>query len=161
MTEPRPRRNAELVRQRLEIIVRKKTLEENGGNLRQVMNYPGTGPFKHVERRDKEIWIQERNPKLLEQGAAVVDRLEIYHGFPFSPEHGAAFLAGKTDYARLLDPISWRKAKEMKGVTAGVFNPVRDPGVLDEHAEEQGAGRPEGAAGRSTWSWTAPRWSRS
>src|SRR5688500_10822111 len=30
------------------IIVRKKSLEENQGNLRQVMNYPGPGPFRHA-----------------------------------------------------------------------------------------------------------------
>src|SRR4029450_11110370 len=47
---------------------------------------------------------------------------ELDPGFPFPPEPGAAFLAGNTASARLLDPISWRKAKEMKGVTAGVFN---------------------------------------
>src|SRR5262249_61272225 len=35
---------------------------------------------------------------------------------------GSAFLAGKIDYARLLDPVSWRKAKEMPGVTATAFN---------------------------------------
>src|ERR671934_461384 len=46
------------------IIVRKKTLEEHGGNLRQVMNYPGTGPVKHVSRQDKEVWIQEGNANL-------------------------------------------------------------------------------------------------
>ena len=123
MTEPRPRAYMlSAFASGWNIIVRKKTLDDNQGNLRQIMNYPGTGPFKHVERRDKEIWIQERNPNYWNKGLPLVDRLEIYHGFPFSPEHGAAFLAGKTDYARLLDPISWRKAKEMKGVTAGVFN---------------------------------------
>jgi ABC-type transport system substrate-binding protein len=37
------------------IIVRKKTLEEHGGDLRRVMAYPGTGPFKHVFRKDKEV----------------------------------------------------------------------------------------------------------
>jgi ABC-type transport system substrate-binding protein len=104
------------------IIVRKKTLEENQGNLRQVMNYPGTGPFKHVSRQDKEVWIQERNPNYWNKGLPLVDRLEIYHLPPFSPELGSSFLSGKVDYARLLDPVSWRKAKEMPGVTAAVFN---------------------------------------
>jgi peptide/nickel transport system substrate-binding protein len=104
------------------IIVRKKTLEENQGNLRQVMNYPGTGPFKHVSRKDKEIWIMERNPDYWNKGLPYVDRLEVYHMFPFSPELGAAFLSGKVDYARLMDPVSWRKAKEMQGVTAAAFN---------------------------------------
>jgi peptide/nickel transport system substrate-binding protein len=104
------------------VIVRKKSLEDNQGNLRQVMNYPGTGPFKHVSRQDKEVWIQERNPNYWNKGLPYVDRLEIYNLPPFSPELGSSFLAGKVDYARLLDPVSWRKAKEMPGVTAAVFN---------------------------------------
>ncbi len=104
------------------IIVRKKTLDEHQGNLRQVMNYPGTGPFKHVERRDKEIWIQERNPSYWNKGLPNVDRLEIYNLPPFSPELGSSFLSGKIDYARLLDPVSWRKAKEIPGATAAHFN---------------------------------------
>jgi peptide/nickel transport system substrate-binding protein len=103
-------------------IVRKKTLEEHQGNLRQVMNYPGTGPFKHVSRQDKEVWIMERNPNYWNKGLPHVDRLEIYNLPPFSPELGSSFLSGKVDYARLLDPVSWRKAKEMQGVTAAVFN---------------------------------------
>jgi peptide/nickel transport system substrate-binding protein len=104
------------------IIVRKKTLEDNGGNLRQVMNYPGTGPFRHVSRKDKEIWIQERNPDYWNKGLPLVDKLEIYHFLPFTPELGASFLSGRVDYARLLDPVTWRKAREMPGVTAANFN---------------------------------------
>jgi peptide/nickel transport system substrate-binding protein len=104
------------------IIVRKKTLDDNGGNLRQVMNYPGTGPFRHVSRKDKEVWIMERNPDYWNKGLPLVDKLEIYNGVPFSPEHGAAFLAGKVDYARILDPVTWRRAKEMPGVTAAALN---------------------------------------
>jgi len=104
------------------VIVRKKTLEEHQGNLRQVMNYPGTGPFRHVSRKDKEVWIQERFPDYWNKGLPLVDKLEIYHMMPFSPELGSTFLSGKVDYARLLDPVSWRKAKEMQGVTAAAFN---------------------------------------
>jgi len=104
------------------VIVRKKTLDDNQGNLRQVMNYPGTGPFKHVSRKDKEVWIMERFSDYWNKGLPLVDRLEIYHMMPFSPELGSSFLSGKLDYARLLDPVSWRKAKEMQGVTAAAFN---------------------------------------
>jgi ABC-type transport system substrate-binding protein len=104
------------------IIVRKKTLDDNQGNLRQVMNYPGTGPFKHVSRKDREVWIMERNPNYWNKGLPLVDRLEVYHFLPFTPELGASILSGKVDYARLLDPVSWRRAKEMKGVTAAAFN---------------------------------------
>ena len=103
------------------IIVRKKTLEDNAGNLRQVMAYPGTGPFRHVSRKDKEIWIMERNPDYWNKGLPYVDRLEVYHMPPFSPELGAALLTGKLDYGRLLDPVSWRKAKETPGMTAAEF----------------------------------------
>ena len=70
------------------IIVRKKTLDDNQGNLRQVMNYPGTGPFRHVSRQDKEVWIQEQNPNYWNKGLPYVDRLEIYNLPPFSPELG-------------------------------------------------------------------------
>ena len=104
------------------IIVRKKSLEENGGNLRQVMAYPGTGPFKHVSSKDKEVWIMERNHDYWNKGLPLVDRLEIYHMPPFSAELGGAFLSSKLDYARLLDPVSWRKAKETQGVSAAAFN---------------------------------------
>jgi ABC-type transport system substrate-binding protein len=104
------------------IVVRKKTLEEHGGNLRQVMNYPGTGPFRHVSRKDKEVWIMERNPDYWNKGLPLVDKLEIYHFFPFTPELGGAILSGRVDYARLLDPVSWRRAKETQGMTAAAFN---------------------------------------
>src|ERR671924_629114 len=103
------------------IIVRKKTLDDNQGNLRQVMNYPGTGPFKHVSRKDKEVWIMERNPDYWNKGLPLVDKLEIYHMPPFSPELGAAFLSGKLDYARLLDPVSAKKVKDTPGMTATDF----------------------------------------
>jgi peptide/nickel transport system substrate-binding protein len=123
MSEPRPRAYMlGAFASGWNIIVRKKTLEENQGNLRQVMAYPGTGPFKHVSRKDKEVWIMERNPDYWNKGLPLVDKLEIYHFFPFTPELGAAFLTGRVDYARLLDPVSWRKAKEMQGVTAAAFN---------------------------------------
>ena len=137
------------------IIVRKKSLEEHGGNLRQVMNYPGTGPFRHVSRKDKEVWIMERNPSYWNKGLPYLDRLEIYNLPPFSPDLGSAVLTNKVDYGRILDPVSWRKAKETPGMAAGELNqaviqavymntkkaPLGDPRVrramhlaLDRHA---------------------------
>ena len=104
------------------IVVRKKTLDDNQGNLRQVMNFPGTGPFRHVSRKDKEVWIQEQNPNYWNKGLPYIDKLEIYNLPPFSPELGSSFLSGKVDYARIMDPVSWRKAKEMPGVTATAMN---------------------------------------
>ena len=103
------------------VIVRKKTLEQNDYNLRNVMDYPGTGPFKHVRRVDKEVWVMEKNPHYWNKGLPYIDRLEIYHLPPFSPELGAALLAGKLDYARLLDPVTARKVQETPGMTATDF----------------------------------------
>src|SRR5262252_5871185 len=123
MTEPRPKAfMLGAFASGWNVIVRKKSLDDNQGNLRQVMNYPGTGPFKHVSRQDKEVWVMEKNANYWNKGLPYVDKLEVYHLAPFSPELGSSFLSGKIDYARLLDPVSWRKAKEMPGVTASVFN---------------------------------------
>ena len=137
------------------IIVRKKTLEEHGGNLRSVPAYPGTGPFRHVSRKDKEVWIMERNPDYWNKGLPYVDRLEIYNMPPFSPDLASSLLTSKIDYGRILDPVSWRRAKETPGMTVGELNqsviqavymntkkpPLGDPRVrramhlaLDRHA---------------------------
>ena len=40
-------------------IVRKKTLEDNGYNLRRVVDIPGTGPFKSQRRVEAEIWVMD------------------------------------------------------------------------------------------------------
>jgi peptide/nickel transport system substrate-binding protein len=103
------------------VIVRQKTLADNDNNLRNVMDFPGTGPFKHSRRVDKEVWVMEKNPQYWNKGLPYVDRLEIYHLPPFAPELGAALLSGKVDYARLLDPVSARKVNETPGMTATDF----------------------------------------
>jgi ABC-type transport system substrate-binding protein len=99
------------------IIVRKKTLEDNNYNLRQVMDFPGTGPFKHVKRVDKEVWVMERNPNYWNDGLPYLDGIEFYHFAPFSPELGAALLSGRVDYARLLDPVSLQKVQGTPGMS--------------------------------------------
>lgn len=103
------------------IIVRKKTLEDNHYNLRDIKDYPGTGPFRHVKRVDKEVWILDKNKNYWNEGLPYVDRLEMYHLPPFSPELGAALLGGKLDYARLLDPVSARKVKATAGMDSTAF----------------------------------------
>src|SRR5712692_5418056 len=95
------------------IIVRQKTLEDNNYNLRTVESFPGTGPFKHVKRVDKEVWVMEKNPNYWNKGLPYLDRLEIYHLPPWSPDVAAALLGGKIDYARTLDPVAARKVKTM------------------------------------------------
>src|ERR687886_190047 len=137
------------------IIVRKKTLEDNNYNLRQVMDYPGTGPFRHKKRVDKEVWVMERNPDYWNEGLPYLDGVEFYHLTPWAPEVGASLLAGKVDYARAVDPVSLRKIQATPGMSGTDFyqsviiaywvnnekKPLGDPRVrraihlaLDRHA---------------------------
>src|SRR2546421_2373405 len=99
------------------IIVRKKTLEDNNYNLRQVMDYPGTGPFRHKKRVDKEVWVMERNPDYWNEGLPYLDGIEFYHLTAFSSELGGALLSGRVDYARLLDPVTLHKVQETPGMS--------------------------------------------
>src|SRR5216684_6629891 len=99
------------------VIVRKKTLEDNNYSLRQVLNYPGTGPFRHVKRIDKEVWVMKRNPDYWNEGLPYLDGMEFYHFEPFSPPLGAALFSGRIDYARLLDQVSLKKLQETPGMS--------------------------------------------
>ncbi len=100
------------------VIVRKKTLEDNQYNLRRVVDIPGTGPFKSKRRVENEVWVMERNDKYWNRGLPYLDGLEFYHGLPFSPELGSAVLSGRTDYARIVDPVTARKAKATPGMSS-------------------------------------------
>jgi peptide/nickel transport system substrate-binding protein len=102
-------------------IVRKKTLEEHNYNLRQVMDFPGTGPFRHKKRVDKEVWVVERNPDYWNEGLPYLDGIEFYHLAPFSADMGGALLSGKVDYARGLDPVTAKKVQATPGMTIGNF----------------------------------------
>jgi len=100
------------------VILRKKTLEDNNYNLRRVVVYPGTGPFKHVRRVENEVWVMEKNPNYWNKGLPYLDGLEYYHLLQFSPELGSALLANRVDYGRIVDPVTGRKAKDTPGMTS-------------------------------------------
>ena len=93
------------------VIVRKKTLEDNNYNLRKLVTYPGTGPFRSVRRVENEIWVMERNPNYWNKGLPYLDGIEFYNVLPFSPEMASAILAGRVDYVLATDPATARKAK--------------------------------------------------
>ena len=99
------------------VIVRKKTLEENNYNLRKVVIYPGTGPFRSVRRVENEIWVMEKNPSYWNTGLPYVDGIEFYNVLPFSPEMASAILSGRVDYVRAVDPVTTRKAKATPGMS--------------------------------------------
>ena len=103
------------------VILRKKTLEDNNYNLRRVVTYPGTGPFRPVRRVENEVWVMERNPNYWNKGLPYLDGIEFYHALPFSPELGSALLSGRIDYARLLDPVTLRRVKQTPGMSGTDF----------------------------------------
>src|SRR4029077_9796555 len=104
------------------VIVRKKTLEDNNYNLRKVEIYPGTGPFKSVRRVENEIWVMEKNKNYWNKGLPYLDGIEFYHALPFSTELGSAVLSGRVDYIRITDPVTARKAKDTPGLSTTAFN---------------------------------------
>src|SRR5712671_5499111 len=99
------------------VIVRKKTLEDNNYNLRKVVIYPGTGPFRSVRRVENEVWVMEKNPNYWNKGLPYVDGIEFYNVLPFSPEMASAILSGRVDYVRAVDPVTTRKAKATPGMS--------------------------------------------
>jgi ABC-type transport system substrate-binding protein len=103
------------------VIVRKKTLEENNFNLRKVVTYPGTGPFRSVRRVENEVWVMEKNSNYWNKGLPYLDGVEFYHVLPFSPEMASAILAGRVDYVRATDPVTTRKAKATQGMSTATY----------------------------------------
>src|ERR1700736_4475013 len=100
------------------VIVRKKTFEDNNYNLRKVVTYPGPGPFRSARRVENEVWVMEKNPNYWNKGLPYLDGVEFYHVLPFSPEMASAILSGRVDYVRVTDPVTARKAKATPGLTA-------------------------------------------
>jgi peptide/nickel transport system substrate-binding protein len=103
------------------VIVRKKTLEDNNYNLRKVEVYPGTGPFRSVRRVENEIWVMEKNPNYWNKGLPYLDGVEFYNVLPFSPEMASAILSGRVDYVRITDPVTTRKAKATPGMSTATY----------------------------------------
>jgi len=99
------------------VVVRKKTLEDNNYDLRKVKDYPGTGPFRSVKYVENESWVMEKNKNYWNKQMPYLDGIEFYHVLPFSPEMASAILAGRVDYVLATDPATFRKAKATAGMT--------------------------------------------
>jgi peptide/nickel transport system substrate-binding protein len=104
------------------VIFRKKTLEDNNYNLRKVEIIPGTGPYRSKRRVENEVWVMERNQAYWNAGLPYLDGIEFYHALPFSTELGSAILSNRVDYARIVDPVTTRKAKATPGMSTATFN---------------------------------------
>ncbi|MBP38134.1 MAG: ABC transporter substrate-binding protein [Dehalococcoidia bacterium] len=120
------------------VIVQKETLDATGGDLKEVDDHPGTGPFKYVSRND-ERWVQERFDDYWDPSKPNVDRIEHIWLVAWTPELSAALLSGVVDWGMWLDPklgndIRDGKKEGLKGlrwtlpnVGGMVFNQTRAP----------------------------------
>jgi peptide/nickel transport system substrate-binding protein len=97
------------------VIVRKQTLEENNYDLRRLAVYPGTGPFRHKSLEPGVVRKLERNPDYWNPALPYLDGIEVYH-LEFGPKTGAGCLAHIVDFCWGIDPISEKKAKNIKGL---------------------------------------------
>jgi ABC-type transport system substrate-binding protein len=123
LAEPRPKTFIMLaLASGWNVIVRKKTLEDNNYNLRKLTTYPGTGPFRTVRYVENEVRVVEKNPNYWNKGLPYLDGIEFYNLIPFSPDLGSAILSGRCDYIRITDPVTARKAKATPGLSTTAFN---------------------------------------
>lgn len=85
------------------VIYSKKTLDENGGDLRKVVA-PGTGPFIYQEYIEGEQWVFTRNENYWNPELPYLDEYRILH-IPAWPDRGTAVLTDQAD-------ISWNVGKD-------------------------------------------------
>ena len=79
LAEPRPKAFIMLaIASGWNVIVRKKTLEENDYNLRKLPTYPSTGPFRTVRYVENEVRVVEKNPNYWNKGLPYLDGIEFY-----------------------------------------------------------------------------------
>ena len=111
------------VRQRLE---RDRPQEDAGGQ--QLQSAQGRGlsraPARSRSKRrvENEVWVMEKNKDYWNKGLPYLDGIEFYHPLPFSTELGSAILSGRVDYARIVDPVTTRKAAATPGMSTATFN---------------------------------------
>ena len=92
------------------VITSKKTLDKYKGDLKQVDNFPGTGPFVY-KNRTTESWEMVRNPNYWNPYAPYVDRIVHVWLKAWTPELAAALLGGQVDWGMWLDPSAYQKVK--------------------------------------------------
>lgn len=92
------------------VITSKKALDKHKGDLKQVDNFPGTGPFMY-KSRTTESWEMVRNPSYWNPHVPYVDRIVQVWLKAWTPELAAALLGGQVDWAMWLDPSAYKKVK--------------------------------------------------
>jgi len=102
------------------LISKKEVLESNKGNLREIDNHPGTGPYVY-SRRTADRWIQTANPNYWNagkgpNGCPCLDSIEHVWLVAWTPELAAALLGGQVDWAQWLDLKTGRTIGQKPGL---------------------------------------------
>ena len=102
------------------LISQAAVLEANDGNLREVDDNPGTGPYVFGERTD-DRWIQNFNPEYWNKGngpngCPCIETIEHVWLKAWTPELAAALLGGVVDWAQWLDPKTGRSIGDNPGL---------------------------------------------
>ncbi len=99
------------------IIVRKKTLEDNNFDLRRVRDFPGTGPFRFVDWKVGEVLKVERNKDYWNPDLPYLDGVHVFN-LKVGPDTGAALLAKRLDFACCIDAATVKLAETTPGLKA-------------------------------------------
>ena len=118
------------------IIYSKKTLDENGNDLKKVIA-PGTGPYKFNEHKQGEYWLFDKNPDYYDKEIPYADRMRWLH-VPIADDRGTAVLTGRADFTSNAGLQTWLEGQKRpdvvkglhtKGIvrTAAIFNTKHKP----------------------------------
>jgi ABC-type transport system substrate-binding protein len=102
------------------VITSKQALDRYKGDLKQVDNFPGTGPFMY-KSRTTESWEMVRNPNYWNPHVPYVDRIVHVWLKAWTPELAAALLGAQVDWAMWLDPSAYKKVKESANMSGLVW----------------------------------------
>ena len=115
------------------VIVREQTLNDNGFDLRDIPNYPGTGPFRYVSFEPTVQWTLEKNPSYWNPELPYLDGIEIF-ALGVGPATDAACLANTVDFCFLMSPAGEQEAKSESRLTTGRLLPTSANGFLMNNA---------------------------
>lgn len=117
------------------VIVRKQTLEDNGYDLRNIADYPGTGPFRYVSFEPKVQWTVEKNPDYWNPGLPYLDGIETF-ALGVGPATAAACLANEVDFCFLIGPAGEKEAATKPGLNTARLLPTSANGFLMNNSSE-------------------------
>ncbi|HEY8447905.1 MAG TPA: ABC transporter substrate-binding protein [Thermomicrobiales bacterium] len=105
------------------VVLSKKSLDDNNGDLRRVVDYPGTGPYRFKEYTPGVRWVVERNPNYWNPNVPYLDAIERIT-IPAAKDRGTAVLTGDLDFADHVSVDVYQEALNRPDEIGAVMNPA-------------------------------------